>query len=247
MTLTDVDAPSAGESPAYPLRAVLGAALFHYGCYIVMQTLALVAETRRGPSLPDLLLDQFSARREFDWFNSSAWLTLLLLSIGILAVRRPTRCIAYLRAGGVVSLLRGLFIVLTSLGPPRTMVPFTPPVFLDFQLQQITWPLLLRQWFPLDVFTGGSGLSAAYLSQDLLFSGHTATTFLLLLTVGRRDRLFSLFLLYHLATVFFLVLTHEHYSIDILGAYFVVYAVFHFMRDRGLLGHGIESRSGPGP
>ncbi len=228
---------SSSGSEAYPTRAIFLGVLLHYGAYIIMQTLALFAQTRPGPTLPDLVLDQFAAQRQFDWINSAVWLPLLLLSITTLGFLRPRACVNYLRAGAVVSVLRGVFIVMTSLGPPEVLRSHTPALFLNFSPSDITLQLLLRQWLPLDMFLGGSGLSAAYLTQDLFFSGHTASTFLLLLVVRGRERfyLFEVFLVYHVVTVFFLFVTHEHYTIDVLGAYFIVYAVYRFMERRGWL------------
>ncbi len=207
-------------------------AVLHYLAYIFMQTLALFAETRRGPALPDLIHEWIVPNRHFDWMNSILWLPLLLFFILLLALRRRSACVNYLRIGAVVSLARGIFIVLTSLGPPHAVKSSAPGLMLSLTAHDISFPLLLRQWFPLDVFYGGSGLSAAYLTQDLFFSGHTATTFLLLLVVKKKDPFFALFLIYHVVTVCGLIFTHEHYSIDILGAYFIVYAIRSFLKSR---------------
>jgi len=205
---------------------LIGALGLHYLAYILMQSLALFAETRRGPTLPDLILDQFPAQRQWDFFNSTIWLPLLLLCIGLLLFLRPHSALAYLRVGAAVSVLRGLCIVLTSLGPPAGLRAASPEAFLDFGPEKLSFALFLRQWLPLDVFWGGSGLSAAYLTQDLFFSGHTASTFLLLLCLPGKDRLFWPFLIYHILSVFFIIYTHEHYSIDVLGAYLITYAVY---------------------
>ncbi|MCB1325002.1 MAG: phosphatase PAP2 family protein [Spirochaetales bacterium] len=227
----------------YPLRGLMAAAALHYAAYVIMQTLALFAETRRGPSLPDLVLDLLPAQRQLDFMNSTVWLTALLFSIALLGFRRPYACINYLRVGAAVSLLRGIAIVLTSLGPPAATQNGVPALFVSLSVDQITPALLLRQWIPLDVLWGGSGLSAAFLSQDLFFSGHVASTFLLLLVVRRRDPFFLVFLAFHLNTVLFLFLTHEHYSIDILAAYFFVYASYVFADRKGLLSKMPESNA----
>jgi len=197
-----------------------------------MQTLALLAEVRRGPTLPDLILEAVPVNRSLDWINSSLWLPLLLFFILMLAIFRPVSCINYLRIGAVSSLVRGIFITLTSLGPPLALADSSPVQMLHLHYSDITWPLLLRQWFPLDVFYGGTGLSAAFLTQDLFYSGHTSTTFILLLVVPRKDWLFKVFIVYHVITVIGLFLTHEHYSIDILGAYFIVFAIQQFLKNR---------------
>lgn len=221
------------RSSEYPALAF--AALLHYLAYVVMQTLALFAETRRGPVLPDLILELIPARRDLDWLNQAVWLPGLFGGLLLLVALRPARAVDYLRAGALVSLLRGVFISLTSLGPTAALAATVPAGMLNLRREDITLELLARQWLPLDLIWGGSGLSAAYLSQDLFFSGHTASTFLLVLaTRGWRPVQLAL-LVFHLAVVAILLLTHEHYSIDILGAYFVVYAVWKFMESRGWL------------
>lgn len=231
---SDSALPTAGraESALCTARRLTLFAALHYAAYLFMQTLALLAETRRGPTLPDLVLDAFPAHREFDWINSSFWLPGLLLALVLLAWKRPCVCIDYLKVGAAVSIARGLFIVATGLGPPPGTIGEAPQGFLHLQMADITPGLLLRQWIPIDAFWGGSGLSAVYLTQDLFFSGHTATTFLLVLLTWRRDLLAVPFLAFHLVTVTFLFVTHEHYTIDILGAYFIVYALFHWFRGR---------------
>jgi len=161
----------------------------------------------------------------------------VLLLIVLLGTIRPAACVNYLRIGALVTLFRGIFIYLTTLGPPFAVMSSAPAAMLELKIEDITPLLLLRQWIPLDVLYGGSHLSAAHLTQDLFFSGHTSTTFLFLLVVGRRDWLFLPILAFHLVTIGLLVITHEHYTIDILGAYFVVYACRAFLEKRGWLIH----------
>ncbi|KAB2934297.1 MAG: hypothetical protein F9K24_04525 [Leptonema illini] len=213
-------------------RLLLKWAGLHYLAYIAMQTMALFAETRRGPTLPDLLLDRIPVDRSYDWVNSQFWLPALLVSLLLLAIYRPVLCINYLKIGAAVSVMRGIFIVLTSLGPPAGVAEHTSEAMLSLTLADFSPSFLMRQWFPVDAFWGGSGLSAVYLTQDLFFSGHTATTFLLVLITRKERRFFVPFLFFHVITVAFLFVTHEHYSIDVFGAYFVVYALYHFFKER---------------
>lgn len=216
-------------------RKIFWAALLQYGAYIFMQTLCLVAETMRGPSLPDRLHSLIPAQRHLYLFNSTLWFPGILICIIALMVLRPAACVNYLRVGAVVSVFRGIFIFLTTLGPPLAVRDSAPKAMLELTLEGITPLLLLRQWLPLDLFYGGGHMSAAHLTQDMFFSGHTATTFLFLLVTGFRDRLFWPMLAFHSVTVALLIVTHEHYTIDILGAYFIVYAVHAFFARRGWL------------
>ncbi|HRP68922.1 MAG TPA: phosphatase PAP2-related protein [Turneriella sp.] len=197
-----------------------------------MQTLALVAETQRGPSVPDLVHRLIPVHRKFEFINSTVWFSGLIIGIAFLFFRRKSACINYLRAGAIISILRGIFICITSLGPPEALAKNTPPIMAAFTLEKLNWQMLLQQWIPLDVLWGGSGFSAAWLTQDLFFSGHTSSTLLFLLVLERRDLVWWLYFMLHAIVVFALVMTHEHYSIDILGAYFVAYAICAWLKNR---------------
>ncbi len=240
---------AAARSEASPWKLVVIAMLLQYAAYVVMQTSALFAETRRGPTLPDVMHDLVAVNRSLDFLNSVVWLPLLLVSIFILSIFRPYAAVNYLRVGAAMSLLRGLFIPLTTLGPPAVLLAGASPTILNLKPADITWPLLVHHWMPLDVFLGGSGFSAVYLTQDLFFSGHTSTTFLLVIASWRNwkdnarthaalhlDRgIFVFCVLVHVVTVVGLFLTHEHYTIDVLAAYFFVYAGWKFFEARGWL------------
>ncbi len=67
---------------------------------------------------------------------------------------------------------------------------------------------------------------AAYLTKDLFFSGHTATTFLLVLYLWRFPRLRAPALAGHVLVVASVFLSHLHYAIDVAGAYAVAFAIF---------------------
>lgn len=218
---------------SYPRREIALGIFYQYSSYVIMQTFCLLAETTRGPTLPDRLHEWIQADRTLAVYNSTIWLPGVLVFIAFLAIRSPVACVNYMRVGAVVTVFRGLFIFATSLGPPLAVMSDAPPAMLSLTRESITLPLLIRQWIPLDVLYGGSGLSAAYLTQDLFFSGHTATTFLFCLVTRGWIRVVSVF--FHIVTVALLILTHEHYTIDIMGAYFVVYAVHSFFERRSLL------------
>ncbi|MBI3396373.1 MAG: hypothetical protein HY042_11100 [Spirochaetia bacterium] len=244
------------DSARYPLRAVLLGLAMQYTAYVLMQTSALFAETRRGPVIPDLLHTWVTPRMELYWVNSIFWLPILFVCIALLCIFKPATAVNYLRVGTIVTVLRGIFIPLTSLGPTDTIIGNAPKAFLTLKPSEITLPLLVHQWFPLDVLFGGSGLSALYLTQDLFFSGHTATTFLLIMAAvrTRSDSLAAsirrpwivALVCYHAITVWGLVITHQHYTIDILGAYVIVYAVWKFCEARGWLLLGPRSAAASG-
>lgn len=194
------------------------ALLFRALCYAVMTVLALANERRPAPSLPDLVLERVPYVTWLDEINYVAWLCVYLpISLALLWLE-PQRWVRYMITGGIVSLARGACIVLTTLGPPdpaRAGAGLGGRSFLEALLELLS---------PLGVFVDGS--ARAYLTQDLFFSGHTATTFLLVLYAWHRPRLRALALCGHAVTVATVMCSHLHYSIDVVGAWAVTFAIF---------------------
>ncbi len=214
--------PAAAELAARPLAALwpalLGAVAFRYACYAAMTALALWNERRPAPTVPDAVL---SALPYVDWVarsNYLLWLALYLpLTLALLATD-PPRWIRYMFTGGLVSLVRGVAIALTGLGPPdpaRAGPGLGGRSFLEAWLELLT---------PLGVFVRGS--MSAYLTKDLFFSGHAATTFLLFLYLRDRPRLRWVALAAHLLAVASVMLARLHYAIDVVGAWAVTFALY---------------------
>jgi membrane-associated phospholipid phosphatase len=65
-----------------------------------------------------------------------------------------------------------------------------------------------------------------YLTKDLFFSGHTATTLLLLLYAWRDPPLRWAMLVGHVAVVASVFFSHLHYTIDVVGAYAITFSLF---------------------
>jgi len=214
--------PRAETSPWGRLRVhapALGAALvFRYACYAAMLALALWNERVPGPTLPDLVLAHVPYVPWVERVNYVAWLVVYLPVSLALLFAEPPRWIRYMVTGGLVSLVRGVCIALTTLGPPD---PAHAGAGIGARSFGEAYLELLSPW---GVFAGGS--ARAYMTQDLFFSGHVATTFLLLLYVWHRPVLRALALLGHVAMVAAVVLAHLHYSIDVVGAWAVTFALF---------------------
>jgi hypothetical protein len=192
--------------------------VFRGACYAVMTALALSNERRRAPSLPDLVLERVPYVAWVDDVNYLAWLCAYLpLAVSLLWLE-PRRWIRYMVTGGLVSLARGVCIVLTTIGPPDPA--HASPGLGDQGFFPALWSLLS----PFGVFVEGS--ARAYLTQDLFFSGHVATTFLLALYLSDRPVLRVLAFAAHLATVASVVLSHLHYSIDLVGAWGITFAIY---------------------
>lgn len=197
------------------------AVLFRYVCFVAMIALSLWAESRPAPHLPDLLIDRIPCVESVDRYNY--W----LLAAGYvpmavwLLVRDPKRFCRYCVSAGLLSLLRGVCIVVTGLGPVRGpdlhagMFDRDPTLFARALLDMASSLGLLLRDAP-----------HVYLTKDLFFSGHTAATCLLLLYVWPFVTLRRLMLATHIAVVASVFFAHLHYTIDVIGAYAMALAMF---------------------
>ncbi|HET8540789.1 MAG TPA: phosphatase PAP2-related protein [Anaeromyxobacter sp.] len=215
------DVPSPPASGLAGLRAawkaVLGALVFRAVCYAAMTAAALWNELRPAPTLPDAVLASVPYVPAVANANYLLWLAVYLpLSLGLLwiSARRFAR---YTVTAGLVSLARGVTLLATGLGAPDP-AHAGPGIAGREPLQAFVE--LLSPW---QVFANDA--MAAYLTKDLFFSGHTATTFLLLLYLWP-SRLRWPALAGHVAVVASVFLAHLHYTVDVLGAYAVAFAVF---------------------
>jgi len=211
-----------GREPWLPRSlalAILGALAFRALCYALMTAAAVWAERRPAPgALPDLVLQALPYLEGAARSNYVLWLALYLpLALAFLATE-PLRWVRYMVTGGLVSLARGLTIALTGLGPPD---PARAGPGLGDRNALQAWLELVSPW---GVFARGS--AQAYLTKDLFFSGHTATTFLLVLYLWRRQGLRWIALAAHLIVVASVLLARLHYTIDVVGAWAVTFTVF---------------------
>ncbi len=209
--------PRAGELAAlWPSLA--GAVVFRWACYVAMTALALWNERRPAPTLPDLVLQRLPYLPWVDRANYLLWLGLYLplaLSLLFLEPRRWTR---YMVTGGLVSLARGCTIALTGLGVPDPAHAGPGLGGRDF------WSALVELASPLGVFQRDA--IAVYLTKDLFFSGHAATTFLLWLYLRHRPGLRWVALAAHGLVVASVMLSHLHYAVDVAGAWAVTFALY---------------------
>ncbi len=215
-------APSPSPSGLAGLRAawkaVLAALVFRGACYAAMTAAALWNELRPAPTLPDAILARIPYVPAVANGNYLLWLAVYLpLSLALLwgSARRFAR---YTVTAGIVSLARGVTLLATGLGVPDP-AHAGPGIAGHDPLRAFAELLSPWQVFAKDAM-------AAYLTKDLFFSGHTATTFLLLLYLWPSRRLRWLALAGHLAVVASVFLAHLHYTIDVLGAYAVAFAAF---------------------
>lgn len=191
---------------------------FRFVCFAAMVWLALIAEARPAPSLPDAVLSYVPYVPWVDRYNYVLWL-LAYAPIGFaLLFTDARRFCRYMVTSGVLSLLRGLCILATGLGPVRG-------ADLNAGMDDET---RLRAFFEI-VSPLGSLLRNAphlYLTKDLFFSGHTSTTLILLLYVWRYPRLRAWMIAGHVLVVASLFFSHLHYTIDVIGGWAIAFCLY---------------------
>ena len=96
-------------------------------------------------------------------------------------------------------LIRSLFITLTHIGPFPTEVVINPKSFINYF-----------------VFGG-----------DLFFSGHTGLPFLLALIYWKDVWIRRTFIAASCIFAVVVLLSHLHYTIDVLSAFFITYGIYH--------------------
>lgn len=140
-----------------------------------------------------------SNTRTYDLGTVFVWGTVLLLAyITVILLADPKRLPFTLYALALFFLIRALFFSLTHIAP-----------------------------YPDHVTDIGETAAKLFLGADLFFSGHTGAPFLLAL-IFWRERVFRYtFLLISLGFAVVVLLSHLHYSIDVLAAFFISYSIFH--------------------
>ena len=199
---------------------ILACGLFRWVCFAAMILLALHGESRPAPRVPDLLIDSVPYVEVVDHWNYRFWLVAYgSMGLALLAVS-PVRFCRFLITGGILSLIRGVCILLTGLGPVRGV---------DDNVERLAEAgMLWTAFFELIDPTGVLVRKSAhlYLTKDLFFSGHTATLFLVTLYLWPWPRLRWTSMVLHFAVVATLLFGHIHYSIDVIGAWAITFAVF---------------------
>ena len=203
-----------------PLRDSIPAALaWRYACHAAMLGLSLLTEGRPAPSLPDLVLDRLPRIAWIDERNYWLWLILYVPPALVLWRRNRQAFLSFLYLGGIVSVVRGLCVGLTGLGPA-----YGPDINAGLH-----GAALFRAWLVLiNPFSTLFGNAAhVYLTKDLFFSGHVSSTFLLWLYCRREGRGLRWWAaVSHWATVAIVLLAHLHYTIDVVGAWAITFSLF---------------------
>jgi len=98
-------------------------------------------------------------------------------------------------------LIRSVFITLTHIAPFPTQIVLDP----------------------------NSIIGSITFGSDLFFSGHTGLPFLLALIWWKEKAVRIIFLAFSAFFAIIVLLGHLHYSIDVLGALFITYTIFHLL------------------
>jgi hypothetical protein len=171
------------------------------------------------PTLPDLVLDLVPYLPWVARYNYLLWLAAYLPVMLWFLKTDAERFVRYMYLSGAVAVLRGACIIVTGLGPV-----YGADLHVDMtsaQRSQAFWHLAN----PFGLFSPSAG-AQIYLTKDLFFSGHTATTFLLLLYVWPYPLLRWWMLVGHALVVASVFFSHLHYTIDVIGAYAITFSAF---------------------
>jgi hypothetical protein len=153
----------------------------------------------------DLLVSSLP-RRDWTWLLSQGYI-LFLAAFYLYWMKRDWRKIAFLLAATAVMMtIRDVFLLLTPVGPLPGLIPLYSGALVNGVRNRL-------------VFDG-----------ELFFSGHTAAPFLYFM-VSRRQRVVSLICLaVSLANGLGVLITRNHYSIDVLGAFVMVPTIYAISR-----------------
>lgn len=207
-------------------RLLGGLLVLRYLCHALMLLPVLAHERVPAPTLPDLVLAHVPYVPWVARWNYVLWILCYVPPAVWIGLRDRRLLVRLVVTDGALALLRGLMVPLTGLGPVlgpdvNALRPF--PLL-------STWLAVLN---PVTALRGDA--AGLYLTKDLFFSGHVATTFLLWLAGRRLGRAGRVLLVLHLATLASVLLGHLHYSIDIVGAYAVTFAAWQVLDRLGPL------------
>ena len=181
-----------------PFRMYLGKALIVFCLGIILNTFGSIYATEKASnSVTDLILSNTRVYNLDELFVYGA-LFVILFAMAV-TLRDPKYLPFTLESIGLLYLTRSVFITLTHLGPFPTHASLELGTVLNL------------------VFGGG----------DYFFSGHTGAPFLLALLFWRDIHLRYIFLASSVILGIVVLLTHLHYSIDVLSAFFIAFGVYH--------------------
>ena len=171
------------------------------GSYLFYMNLGWYADQRVLPQSSDWLLDQLP---RWNWVPllTWGWLALHAYAVGTALLYLPRRIPFLLWLMAVYLCVRTLFVFLSPIGAPERILD-------------------MREFDALFAMVAGE-----YTFQnEFIFSGHTAVPFLFFLFFEARLHK-TIMLLGSLSMALAVLVTHNHYSVDVLSAWLVGYSIF---------------------
>ncbi|HLC88852.1 MAG TPA: phosphatase PAP2 family protein [Candidatus Nanoarchaeia archaeon] len=182
------------QSRLFLFRLALGLLLLIIATLAVKET-GLRVDSIPTPSVPDLL-HSLLPLIDVTALATIGFVIIQLIFWAYFVLARPRDLPKVLAIYAIFLIFRSIFINLTTFGAPSLRIDDRP--YFEF------------------LFSG------YYFTQDLFPSGHTAFPFLGYLLI-RNKKLKYFMLLASLVMGASVLLLHVHYSIDVLGAYFIAY------------------------
>ena len=194
------------------------ALVWRYVAHSIMVFICIMGERVPAATVSDRIISMTPFIPTIGRYNYHIWLLAYIPIAAWFWRLDRSRFVSFLYTGGTISLLRGLTIFVTSLGPVNGK---------DINAGA-SFSALFHSWLavvnPVSALT--SSAPNIYLTKDLFFSGHTASTFLLWLYVRPYKNIGWVALVAHIIVVLTVFLSHLHYTIDVIGAWAITFSVF---------------------
>ena len=188
----------------FVMSFVGGFVLLTASLYIQFLTSGYVTRVVSGP-VTDIVL---SNTRVYDVGTIFVWGAVILAALGVALCIRHIHYTPFMaKSIAIFTITRAIFVSLTHISPFPTHALIDSTGFSD------------------KIFSG------IFTGNDLFFSGHTGVPFLLALMFWDHKILRYVFLCFSVLFAIVVLLGHLHYSIDVLSAYFITYAIFHICRE----------------
>ena len=182
-----------------------GVLVFFILSYFYYTQIGWYADRRHLPPSSDWLLNHLP-KWNLLWVLSWGWLALHLFAAFLCILYYPGQMPFVLFTLGLFLLIRSTFIFLSPIGHPSDMLDMSE---LDY------------------IFNRAMGWLT--FNNEFVFSGHTSVPFLfyLFFETPWQKRLFLCGSIVMAATV---LITRNHYTVDVMGAYFISYSIYSLSR-----------------
>jgi len=180
------------------LESLFAAIIVFFGSLVVNFYAGIYATERASNAVTDIVLSNTRVY-DLDGFFVFGPVALALF-VFFLCFLHPQKLPFTLKSIALFILIRSVFISITHIGPfPDQLV----------------------------IVTGASIIKNFTFGGDLFFSAHTGLPFLLAMIFYKSKTLRYLFMIAAILFGAVVLLSHRHYSIDVLSAFFITYAIYH--------------------